>query len=33
MQRAVAVNPNMVNADLLMADLRRRIDTKRKQSV
>jgi len=33
MQRAVAVNPNMVNADLLMADLRRRIDMKRKQSV
>jgi tetratricopeptide (TPR) repeat protein len=33
MQRAVAVNPNMVNAELLMADLRRRIDTKRKQSV
>ena len=33
MQRAVAVNPNMVNAELLMADLRRRIDIKRKQSV
>jgi tetratricopeptide (TPR) repeat protein len=33
MQRAVAVNPNMVNAELLMADLRRRIDMKRKQSV
>jgi tetratricopeptide (TPR) repeat protein len=33
MQRAVAVNPNMVNAELLMADLRRRIETKRKQSV
>ena len=33
MQRAVAINPNMVNAELLMADLRRRIETKRKQSV
>jgi thiol-disulfide isomerase/thioredoxin len=33
MQRAVAVNPNMVNAELLMADLRRRIEIKRKQSV
>ncbi len=33
MQRAVAVNPNMVNADLLIADLRRRIETKRKQMV
>jgi len=33
MQRAVAVNPNMVNAERLMADLRRRIEIKRKQSV
>jgi len=33
MQRAVAVNPNMVNAELLIADLRRRIETKRKQMV
>jgi len=33
MQRAVAVNPNMVNAELLMADLRRRIEIKRKQTV
>jgi lipopolysaccharide biosynthesis regulator YciM len=33
MQRAVAINPNMVNAELLMADLRRRIEIKRKQSV
>jgi len=33
MQRAVAVNPNMVNAELLMADLRRRIEIKRKQMV
>lgn len=33
MQRAVAVNPDMVNAELLMADLRRRIEIKRKQMV
>ena len=33
MQRAVAVNPNMANAELLMADLRRRIEIKRKQMV
>jgi len=33
MQRAVAINPNMVNADALMDDLRRRIETKRKQMV
>jgi tetratricopeptide (TPR) repeat protein len=33
MQRAVAINPNMVNAELLMADLRRRIEIKRKQMV
>jgi len=33
MQRAVAVNPNMVNAELLMADLRRRVEIKRKQTV
>ncbi len=33
LQRAVAVNPNMVNAELLMADLRRRIEIKRKQMV
>ena len=33
MQRAVAVNPNMVNAELLIADLRRRIEIKRKQTV
>jgi len=33
MQRAVAVNPNMVNAELLMADLRRRIEIKRRHMV
>jgi tetratricopeptide (TPR) repeat protein len=33
MQRAVAVNPNMANAELLIADLRRRIEIKRKQMV
>jgi tetratricopeptide (TPR) repeat protein len=33
MQRAVAVNPNMANAELLMGDLRRRIEIKRKQMV
>jgi tetratricopeptide (TPR) repeat protein len=33
MQRAVVVNPNMANAELLMADLRRRIEIKRKQMV
>lgn len=30
MQRAVEVNPDMVNADALIGDLRRRIETKRK---
>jgi len=33
MQRAVVVNPNMVNAELLMADLRRRIEIKRRHMV
>lgn len=33
MQRAVAVHPNMVNAEALMDDLRRRIETKRKHMV
>ena len=33
MERAVEVNPNMVNAEALMRDLRRRIETKRKQMV
>lgn len=33
MERAVKVNPNMVNAEALMRDLRRRIETKRKQMV
>ena len=33
LQRAVAVNPDMVNAELLMADLRRRIEIKRRRMV